>query len=164
MRRIGSITTLVLAVLLATVALAPAAGAVPPIRETIPYENAFTDTESCPFDMEVRFVGQIRLTLFFGQDGNLARAQILGSDVATATNPANEKTARGVDRWQEIDNVRTGEYTIVGLYYHLNFPGAGIVLHESGKITFDADGNVVQLSGPHDVFEGDFSALCDALA
>ena len=164
MRRIRWTSALVLIGLIASAALVPAAGAVAPVRETIPYENAFTDTESCAFPIEVSFVGEIRVTSFFDRSGELVRVQVQGSDVAAATNPANGKTARGVDRWLEIDNRRTGEYTIVGLYYHLNFPGAGIVLHESGKITFDSEGNVVHLAGPHDVFEGDFSRLCAALA
>jgi hypothetical protein len=171
MGRIRSVTMVVLAGLLLTVTLALPAGAARPVRETIPLDNSFLDTESCdPYgfdpeiDLQVSFVGQARIVRFFDRQGNLTRVHVHGSDVATVTNPANGKTAQGVDRWLEIDNRRTGEYTIVGLYYHLNFPGAGIVLLEAGRITFDAEGNVVHLSGPHDVFEGNFGALCHALA
>jgi len=171
MMRIRSVTMLVLAGLLTIVALAPPAGAVPPVRETITYEQAFLDDTSCDLygfdpevDLQVSFVGVLDVVQFFDRRGNLSRVHVHGSDVATVTNPANGRTTTGRDHWLEVDNVRRGEYTIVGLYYHLTFPGAGIVLHEAGTITFDSDGNVVHLAGPHDVFEGDFSALCEALA
>jgi len=164
MKRMLTTTVLVLAGLVASVAGAPAAAAMPPERFTVESDDQFTDTESCGFPFDVRFVGSIDVTLFFDNDGNLIRVQGVGSDVATATNPANGKTATGVDHWLEVENVESGESAVLGLFLHLNFPGAGIVLIEAGNITFDAEDNVIHLAGPHQVFAGDFSALCEALA
>jgi len=165
MRRMLTTTVLVLAGLVACVAGAPAAAAMPPERFTVEFDDQFIDTESCGFPFDVRFVGSIDVTLFFDNDGNLIRVQGVGSDLGTATNPANGKTATGVDHWLEVERVESGEFAILGLFLHLNFPGAGIVLIDAGNITFDAEGNVIHLAGPHQVIdEGDFSALCAALA
>jgi hypothetical protein len=109
-------------------------------------------------------VGSIDFTLFFDAEGNLVRVQGIGSDVGTATNPANGKTATGVDHWLEVESVESGEFAVLGLFFHLNFPGAGIVLIDAGNVTFDAEGNPIRLAGPHQVFEGDLSELCEALA
>jgi hypothetical protein len=164
MRRMVVTALLVFAALVASAAGAPTAGAVPPERFTIEFEDQFTDTEACGFPIDFRFVGSIRFTEFFDREGNLVRVQGVGSDVGTATNPTNGKTATGVDHWLQVEDVRSGEFAILGLFFHLNFPGAGIVLHDAGNITFDAEGNVIHLAGPHQTFEEDFSALCAALA
>lgn len=164
MRRMLTVPVLVLAAALASVAGASVAGAVPPERFTEEFDDQFTDTESCDFPIDLRFVGSIDFTLFFDRDGNLVRVQGIGSDVGTATNPANGKTATGVDHWLQVERIESGEFAVLGLFFHLNFPGAGIVLIDAGNVTFDAEGNIIHLGGPHQVLEGDFSALCEALA
>ncbi len=83
--------------------------------------------------------------------------------MGTATNPLNGKTATGVDNWLEVFDVGSEEFSIRGLVFHFNFPGAGVVLIDAGILTFDADDNVILVGGPHQVFEGDFEALCAAL-
>jgi hypothetical protein len=164
MRRMVATALLVFVAFLASIAGAPAAGAVPPERFTEEFEDQFTDTESCDFPIDLRFVGSIDFTLFFDREGNLVRVQGVGSDVGTVTNPANGKTARGVDHWLEVEDVQSGEFAVLGLFFHLNFPGAGVVLLDAENIMFDAEGNVIHLAGPHQAFEEDFSALCAALA
>lgn len=164
MRGMLTTTVFVLAGLVASVAGAPAAAAMPPERSTIKTDNHFTDTEVCGFPIDVSFVGSIDVTSFFDKDGNLIRVQGVGSDVATATNPANGKTAAGVDHFLRVEDVESGESAVLGLFLHLNFPGAGIVMIDAGNITRDAEGNVIHLAGPHQLDAGDFSALCEALA
>jgi hypothetical protein len=164
MRRMLSVSMLFLAGVLASVAGAPAAAAVPPERFTEEFEDQFTDSESCDFPIDLSFSGSIDFTLFFDGEGNVVRVQGIGSDVGTATNPANGKTATGVDHWLEVESAESGEFAVLGLFFHLNFPGAGIVLIDAGNVTFDAEGNPIHLAGPHQVFEGDFSELCEALA
>jgi hypothetical protein len=163
MRRKLMVPAVVLAATLAGVAGASVAGAVPPERFTEEFEDQFTDTESCDFPINLHFVGSIDFTLFFDSAGNLVRVQGIGSDVGTATNPANGKTATGVDHWLQVEEVESGEFAILGLFFHLNFPGAGIVLIDAGNATFDAEGNLIHMSGPHQALEGDLSALCEAL-
>lgn len=164
MKRTITASVLVLAGLVASMAAAPAAAAMPPERSTVPTDVHFTDTEVCGFPIDVSFVGSIAITSFFDNDGNLIRVQGVGSDVATVTNPANGKTAAGVDHFLRVEDVESGESAVLGLFLHLNFPGAGIVMIDAGNITRDAEGNVIHQAGPHQLEAGDFSALCEALA
>lgn len=164
MRRTLTVPMFVLAALLAGVAGASVAGAVPPERFTEEFDDQFTDTENCDIPIDLRFVGSIDFTVFFDGDGNVVRVQGIGSDQGTATNPENGKTATGVDHWLQVERVESGEFAVLGLFFHLNFPGAGIVLIDAGNATFDAEGNLIHLGGPHQALEGDFSALCEALA
>lgn len=163
-KRISAVSVLVLVMLGMGVLLAPAASAVPPERSWAAFDDMFTDEETCAFPIDVRFVGRLEITSFFDRHGGLVRVQIRGSDVGTATNPANGKTARGVDHYMFIERVRTGETATVGLFVHMNVPGAGIVLIDAGNVVVDADGNIVHAGGPHDLIDGNFSALCAALA
>lgn len=140
------------------------ANAARPETFTVEFADTFTDTEACDFDLEVSFVGTLRITEFYDESGNLERIQIKGEDHGTATNPQNGKTASGRDNWLETVDLRTGTYTIRGLYVRLNVPGHGVVLLDVGYAEFDGDGELVKLSGPHQAFEGDFAALCAALA
>ncbi|HSK26430.1 MAG TPA: hypothetical protein VK894_05915 [Jiangellales bacterium] len=133
-----------------------------PVTYTEEFSDVFTDTESCEFDVEVSFAGTLRITEFYDGTGNLVRVQIKGEDHGTAT--ANGKTASGRDNWLETFDAGTGTSTIRGLYIRFNIPGHGVVLLDVGYAEFDGDGVLVQLSGPHQAFEGDFEALCAALA
>ncbi|HEX5951208.1 MAG TPA: hypothetical protein VFZ96_09405 [Actinomycetota bacterium] len=164
MKRISTVSTLASVLLVVGVAFAPAAAAIPPERSSVPFDDAFTDDETCPFPIEVRFVGRLEITTFLDQQGDVVRVQVHGSDVGTATNPANGKTARGVDNYMVVENVEAGTTATVGLFVHMNFPGAGIVLIDAGNVVVDADGDIVHSGGPHDLITGDFAALCAALA
>lgn len=147
-----------------TVLAASPAGAVPPERFTDEFADEFTETAICGFPIDISFVGSVRGTEFFDRAGNLVSVQVHGEDVGTITNPANGEDCRGGDHWLETTDVVSGEFAILGLFFHLNFPGAGIVLLDAGHIRFDANGESIHLAGPHQAFEGDFAALCAALA
>jgi hypothetical protein len=162
MRR--TLTATLLAFVGLLVGVAPSAGAVAPERFTDEFVDQFTDTESCGFPIDLRFEGSIDFTVFFDRDGNVVRVQGVGSDVGTATNPANGKTVTGVDHWLEVETVESGDFAVLGLFFHLNFPGAGIVLIDAGNVTFDSEGNVIHLAGPHQALVGDLTVLCEALA
>ncbi|HSK56000.1 MAG TPA: hypothetical protein VK908_12145 [Jiangellales bacterium] len=140
------------------------ANASQPVTFTIEFDDTFTDTEACDFPIEVSFVGSLRITEFSDRSGELVRVQVKGTDYGTATNRQSGKTASGRDNWLETFDARTGTSTIRGLYIRLNVPGHGVVLLDVGYAEFDGDGVLVQLSGPHQAFEGEFEALCAALA
>ncbi len=60
-------------------------------------------------------------------------------------------------------STRTDRYS--GLDVQVTGPGVGLVLHDVGVKTFDIDGNVLSMFGPHPVvedFEGAFQHVCDA--
>ncbi|HEU4356384.1 MAG TPA: hypothetical protein VFT27_12410 [Actinomycetota bacterium] len=163
-KRVSTVSTLALVLLVASVALAPAAAAVAPERSWAAFDDAFTDDQTCAFPIDVRFVGRLEITTFFDRHGDVVRVQMHGSDIGTATNPANGRTARGVDHYMVVERVKSGETATVGLFVHMNLPGAGIVLIDVGNVVVDADGNVVHTGGRHDLLTGNFGALCAALA
>lgn len=163
-KRISTVSTLALVLLVVGVALAPAAAALPPERSWVAFDDAFTDDETCAFPIEVRFVGRLEITTFFDRHGDVVRVQMRGSDVGTAKNPVNGKTARGVDHYMVVERVKAGTTATVGLFVHMNFPGAGIVLIDVGNVVVDAEGNVVHSGGRHDLMTGNFGGLCAALA
>ncbi len=146
-----------------TVLAASPAGAVPPERFTDEFADEFTETAICGFPIDISFVGSVRGTEFFDRAGNLVSVQVHGEDVGTITNPANGKTAGGVDHWLETIDVVGDEFAILGLFFHLN-SRRGHRAARRRHIRFDANGESIHLAGPHQAFEGDFAALCAALA
>lgn len=163
MRRSLTMLTVAIALIGGTGLLAGPALALRPQTFSFTFEDSFTDRSTCGFRVLLRFTGSVRGTEYFDRSGNLIRVQLHGEDFGTATNPKNGNTASGSDAWLEVIDVRAGTDTIVGLFFHLNFPGAGIVLIDAGKVTFEADGDIVFEAGPHQVLNGDFAALCAAL-
>jgi hypothetical protein len=64
-----------------------------------------------------------------------------------------------------ILDVRTGQVANHGVFYKAIVPGAGAVLLDVGNVVFDLDtGETVFRAGPHQAIDGDFAALCQALA
>jgi hypothetical protein len=58
----------------------------------------------------------------------------------------------------------TGETTINGAPAHVTAPGEGIVIHDTGRIVFDANGNVTFEAGAHDQADQDpLQVYCSAL-
>jgi hypothetical protein len=163
-KRTSTVFTIALALLVVGVALAPVAAAVPPERSWVAFDDMFTDDETCAFPLDVRFVGRLEITTFFDRHGDVVRVQMHGSDIGTATNAVNGKTARGVDHYMVVERVMAGTTATVGLFVHMNFPGAGIVLIDVGNVVVDADGNILHAAGRHDLVTGNFSGLCAALA
>lgn len=164
MRRVVTIVMLLAIGLWGSVLGAPRAFGAPGETFSEEFAEVFTSKKECGFKVEFSFVGSVTVTEFLDAEGNVTRLLLHGEDVGSATNPANGKTATGDDHWLERHDVETGEMAIIGLFFHLNFGGAGIVVIDAGKVVFDADGNVIFLAGPHQVLEGDFAALCEALA
>lgn len=42
--------------------------------------------------------------------------------------------------------------------------GRGTVIHDTGKIAFEENGEVVGSAGPREAFESEFEIFCEALA
>lgn len=104
---------------------------------------------------------------FYNEDGTIKKIIINLSDQETVTNPETGTSLSGHEAWTDVINFENGEPTTqatFGLPFHLNAPGAGIVLIEAGRVVFDAaTGEVLVMNGPHRVLEGDFAAFCAAL-
>jgi hypothetical protein len=51
-----------------------------------------------------------------------------------------------------------------GNLYSVTVAGAGMLVHDSGMLTFSPEGDVLVDHGPKMLFDGDTAALCAALA
>lgn len=146
----------------AALALALPAGAAPPVTQT--FTIPVSGLESCNgFDLV--FVGEVtvRETVFFDASGNPVTVRLHVHGAETDTNSVTGKTieVRG-DVTITID-LATGTFTETGLSLMSNAPGEGVVIHDSGKVVFDADGEIVFQAGPHDVLD-DPETWCNALS
>jgi hypothetical protein len=64
-----------------------------------------------------------------------------------------------------VVNLATGSFTINGVPAHVTAPGEGIIIQDTGTITYDADGHVTFEAGPHDQEDqGPLEAYCSALS
>ena len=171
MRRLTSIIALAA---LCSVAFAPAALAAKPVVIDLPPVE-FDDPFVCGGDpvIHVAYEGTFRLSLFFDQEGTLVRDAIVGGGRISVTfssatsgrslsgmSPAPFRTTYNADG-------SVARLTASGLNAAITIPGEGVVLLDTGSITWTGGfgGAVEGAAGPHDWFIGaDTSAFCEYLA
>jgi hypothetical protein len=156
------------AALLGALAFVGVAGADQPLTGTfpIPLHATFPAGTFCGFDVSVDLDGTGRFSIYDNPPRNIQHYEQQG------TVTANGKTLLANNHW----NVTTtppsspaeelGVFTQRGAPFHIQAPGAGVVLLDAGYlVTLFPSGTVVVSHGqfPFEV-EGDVSALCAALA
>jgi hypothetical protein len=166
MRRLARALALICVSSVSLVAVS-AATAVPPVIE-IGVFTAFTDTTLCGFPIELSFSGNVRTTTHLNQENNPVRiVQTFPDFTVTFTHGDHTLSTRapalGILKFNPDGSLDT--FTFVGMNAAIALPGQGQLLLDAGRIVFDADGNIVSESGPHQVFgTGDPSAFCAFMA
>jgi hypothetical protein len=169
MRRSKHLFGLAAATALAGLAIASPAGATPPTHEdvgTIPYEFA-VDCSPYGFDFENQVVGEeeVSIDTFYDSQGEPTRVVVHDSFVETDRNSVTGKTLRFTGNRVETFDLVAGTRTVVGHSAVMTDPGHGIVIHDTGRVVFDAPFHVSFEAGPHDVLHGDVDQFaCSALA
>jgi hypothetical protein len=135
-------------------AFAAPAAATPPTVETFHDEGTSPWTSCEGFDIVVNFQVNIVERTFYDSSGAPVRiqAQIRGSGelVNTVTGASNTGSGPIV----ETVDLRAGTITQVGLLFHNNLPGEGVVALAAGTITFDLQTDEILFSaGPHPEFD-----------
>jgi hypothetical protein len=149
--------------------LASPAGATPPAHEdlgTIPYELAVDCTPfGFPFENHVLGAEVVSVDTFYDSHGVPTRVVVHDSFRETDTNSVSDRALRfGGNRVETFDLI-AGTRTVVGRSFVMTDPGNGIVIHDTGRVVFDAPFHVSFSAGPHDVLYGDVDQLtCSALA
>jgi len=150
-------------VVLAFLALASPAAAVPPERET--FDEPFSGTQDCgTFTIEFSGTNHVRSTTHFDNEGNPVRIVDRISSEETDTNTTTGKTLDVRANLTAVSDLVEGTTTLNGQVFMANDPGRGAVIQDTGKVVFDEDGNVVHVAGPHEVLETEAEIFCDALA
>lgn len=135
-----------------------------PTTGSFEYEFKYLDdgaSAACGFSITFDQLDQGTYQLFFDQQGNLTRVQVQTLTNGTAT--ANGITLLEHGRENNFYNLVTGIQMDASLEFRVWLPGLGVVIMDTGRLLFDADGSVVFEAGPHPALEGDFTALCAAL-
>jgi len=163
------LSVLVIAVVTAVLAAASPAAANPPTHEdigTIPYE--FT-VDCSPFGLsfenQVQGVEELSVDTFYDSQGVVRKVVYHDTFLETDTNSVSGKimrfTGNRVDTYDLVDGTRT----VTGRSFLVTDPGRGVVIHDTGRVVFDAPFHVVFTAGPHDVLFGNVDQLaCTALS
>jgi hypothetical protein len=169
MSRSKHVVVLAAATAIAVLAIASAAQATPPTHEdlgTIPYEFA-VDCSPYGFAFENEIVGEeeVSIDTFFNSQGDPRRVVVHDSFLETDTNSVTGKTMRVRGNQVQTFDLVAGTRTVVGSIFMATDPGNGIVIHDSGRVVFDAPFHISFEAGPHDVLHGDVDQMaCSALA
>jgi hypothetical protein len=163
------LSVLVIGAAIALLAAASPATATPPTHEdlgTIPYE--FT-VDCSPFGLtfedEVQGEEQVAVDTFYDAHGAMRTVVVHDSFRETDRNSVTGETLRFAGNRVETFNLVEGTRTVVGRSFLMTDPGHGVVIHDTGRVVFDAPFHVSFEAGPHDVLHGDVDELaCTTLA
>jgi hypothetical protein len=153
---------LVLALAVAPLALAAPASAVEPTVETFHFEGTEPFVSCEGFDIIVNFNVDFVVRTFYDNTGEPVRIQLQAQGEGELVNTVTGATNTGSSPSMTIVDVEAGTETTVGLVFHNNLPGEGIVALQAGRVTVDENGNVLFSAGPQPGMEGiDWCSILD---
>jgi hypothetical protein len=137
----------------------------------IEFDGTNPDTGFCDFPVSDTEQGAFIVADQFDNNGVLFRTIVTayGPLTLTFTNPANGKSTVTHNESQVVivDWQADGSRETVrrmGVAFAFTEPGYGVLLLQVGYFEHDYLDGSTFMAGPHDLFEGDFDALCAALA
>jgi hypothetical protein len=143
--------------------IAQPASATPPSIETFHDEGSFLVADCGTFQLTETFTVDGRVITFFNEQGDAVSESLLFNFAGVITNSASGNTYRDPGHLQAVTDLTTGEGTVVGLVFNTTVPGLGPVLHDTGRLIFDANGNITFIAGPHTVELGTAPDPCTVL-
>jgi hypothetical protein len=163
MRRTTAVLLAATLMSIAALVSAGAAGATPPTTETETSSGTFV-FEDCAVDLTVDFRRTVTTTTFYDDAGDPVRVQTHAVFLGTLTNADTGKSVTDRDYWMTTVKLESGTSTIVGLLFHINIPGHGIVVLWAGRAVLDLETDEPLFeAGPKDVESGE-KTLCAYLA
>ncbi len=154
---------LILLALVAALAVPATAAAVEPTRETVTLHRVVNPFVTCPGFAVIGVFDLTReITTFYEQTGTPLKRIIYAEFTGTATNAVTGYTlpTSGVRIFHY--DLTTGEFFSTGSNTLFAVPGGGAVTLGTGRLVFDAQGRLVEHSGPDSADE--IAQLCAALA
>src|SRR5215212_8150700 len=111
------------------------------------------------------YVLDYTLRQFFDQDGNLVKMEETVSGTDTFINSETGKAIAAPYHNNVLIDPEADLGASAGIIFKVTVPGAGAVFLDVGRIVTNQAGDIITFeAGPHQFFEGDFAALCAALA
>jgi hypothetical protein len=129
--------------------------------------DAYTDTELCGFDVAIVSTQRGTDTVYPVDSARPWDEVIHATTRATLTSPATGRTLVQKGGASLFIDGDAGTFTFRGLPQMFLIPAGGVLARDAGSATFDWDGNVVVLHGPHPLItDGDatVAAICSYLA
>jgi hypothetical protein len=163
MRRLAALAGATTIALSASALLAPTAWSLAPERHSLTYVDAFTTDALCGFPTRFEWVGTGYGTTYTDVDGTFLRQRDRIAETLTVSNPVAGSSVSGSDHYTIEFLAVKGTFTRVGLWFHLNLPGGGVVLRDVGRVVFNEDGDLVFIAGQHQWLSGNLGALCEVL-
>jgi hypothetical protein len=158
---------LVIPILLAAaLAAAPTAAAAGPVVIGPDHEEGLAPLADCgSFEILDAYSIDATMRLFLGADGDPAWAIETVSGVDTLTNSVTGKAIAAPFHNSVRIDFATGLGAFGGIIFRVTLPGAGVIFLDAGRLVASQDGSIVTFrAGPHQFIDGDFDALCAALA
>src|SRR5919199_1999606 len=122
----------------------------------------------CGFLVLKQVTGTMRITTFYDQSGQVSKVLMTGPAgriTLTNLNTGTSYTSTSAGSEHIIyDNGQLVSDTTTGLYESINVPGAGQVFVEVGRLTVDAQGNIVFETGEHDITDFNVTGTFDPAA
>lgn len=116
------------------------------------------------FDVRLDVAYKLKFIVFFDRQGDPSTLHVQVSNRETFTNTEPGLSVTATDAGVDIVDLKSGTVSIIGVLVRITVPGKGALVLDVGKITFDADDNLLFVAGPHQVFFGDDGLICAALA
>jgi len=116
---------------------------------------------SCPFPISAEEQKRGTFQVFFNDSGEPIRVMV--HTVWFGTGTANGKSVSEHGALTETFNLVEGTSWEAGMIANRT-PHGGVVIHDVGRLAFDANGNLTMMAGPHQGFTGDTAELCAALS
>jgi hypothetical protein len=118
------------------------------------------------FDIVVEAVASWQAIEYYDNEGQLTRVHIHTDWDGTATNSVSGASVVDDGHYSQfIDEIGEPDETMTfrGLVFSWNIPGEGIAVLDAGTVTFDPEGNVLHIGGPHQQLQEGTAILCAAL-
>jgi hypothetical protein len=156
------VSSLVLALLLAFMPITVALADGPIISGPTHYEGADVLADCGSFQVLDVYETEELDRIYLDQEGNLVKAIVGYWGTDTFTNSVTGKAYTMDFHNTSIIDFSTTPRTnaLTGVVYRLVVPGAGAVFLDVGRIVFERGVGIVFQAGPHQLFDGDFDALC----
>jgi len=139
------------------------------VRTVIHVDDTSVDSGVCAFDVTFHSYGSFKSVDYYDNSGFLFKTieTVGGGGPFTVTATANGTTLTMqnesfsfVTTYNPDGSVDT--FTQRGVFDKFTTLGGGIVLLDTGTVTFDSEFNVLFAAGPHQAVNGEFDAFCGA--
>jgi len=149
---------------------AAALAATPPLTGSFSFEDQFIvqpgDAASCSFPISIDLQVSGTYQVLLDAQGQPTELLLHEHWTGTGTGTANDKYVTEHAAQNDFVDLVTGANSNTG-QIHDQVPFGGVVIHDSGLLTFDGNGNLTFEAGPHQGFNGDPAAIqefCAALS